>query len=141
MERCLSPNLAKRFQHGIKWLKTLLAGGYVSRCVWKTKDEGIDRQEEERLEEGAVKPESRARAVEGGRRSKTATSDCAPLWRIGQLLRATAINRSPPGNCPRTYPASGPDPRRKLFRYYGDDVPPWVPDHNNIIDAVSDFAF
>lgn len=34
-----SPNLAKRLQHGIKWLETRLAGGYVSRCVWKTKDE------------------------------------------------------------------------------------------------------
>jgi len=99
-----------------------LAGSYVSRCVWKTKDEGIDRQEEERLEEGAVKPESRARAAEGGRRSKTATSDCASLWRIGRLRRATAINRSPPGNCPRTYPTSGLDPRRKLFRYSRDDV-------------------
>ena len=66
-----------QFQHRIKWPKTWFANGYVFRCVWKTKDEGIDRQEEERLEEGAVKPESRARAAEGGRRSKTATSDCS----------------------------------------------------------------
>lgn len=42
----------------------------ASRCVRKTKDEG-DRLagREERLEEGAVKPESRAR-LERGRRSK-----------------------------------------------------------------------
>ncbi|EGI58793.1 hypothetical protein G5I_12904 [Acromyrmex echinatior] len=100
----------------------------------QTKDEGIDRQEEERLEEGAVKPESRARAAEGGRRSKTATSDCSVVADRPMLPRAAAINCSPPGNCPRTYLASGSDPRRKLFQYSGDDLPSWVSDHCNITD-------
>ncbi|KAG7206723.1 hypothetical protein KM043_000648 [Ampulex compressa] len=47
-----------------------LALGDASERVGKTKDEGIDRQEEERLEEGAVKPESRAwQKVPGAKRS------------------------------------------------------------------------
>ncbi|KYQ55102.1 hypothetical protein ALC60_06105 [Trachymyrmex zeteki] len=64
-------------------------------------------------------------------RSSVASLECTSAY----LLRAATINCSPPGNCPRTYPASGPDPRRKLFQYSGDDVPSWVSDHNNITDT------